>query len=219
MLAYGLDVVVRAAVLLAFVLLGNISGAIGFAGLSGFGSGTTLVLVFFLEWGYYVVCELLLDGRSLGKVALRLRVVTDAGRPLGFFQSVIRNLLRAADFLPVGYAVGLLAMAQDRHFRRLGDLAAGTLVVREENLALQRTLELVDPPTLEELALIVQHPALSKGELDAIDVFVRRERQLHPSRAEELAELIAPRLAKRFGLNLSSHARTLRLLYCAARRN
>jgi hypothetical protein len=93
------------------------------------------------------------------------------------------------------------------------------LVEREENLAVQRTLDLGDPPTLEELALIVQHPALSQGELDAIDVFVRRERQLHPSRAEELAELIAPRLAKRFGLNLSSHARTLRLLYCAARRN
>ena len=66
---------------------------------------------FVLEWGYYVFFETTGDGRSPGKRALSLRVVKEGGYPIGFIDSVLRNLLRGADFLPVGYVVGLFTMA------------------------------------------------------------------------------------------------------------
>ena len=77
-----------------------------------------LIVAFVLEWGYYVFFETTGDGRSLGKRALSLRVVKEGGYPIGFIDSVLRNLLRGADFLPFGYVVGLFAMAGDSRFRR-----------------------------------------------------------------------------------------------------
>ncbi len=84
------------------------------------------IVRFILEWGYYVFFETTASGRSPGKRALSLRVVKEGGYPIGFIDSVLRNLLRGADFLPVGYVVGLFAMAGDARFRRLGDRVAGT---------------------------------------------------------------------------------------------
>jgi uncharacterized RDD family membrane protein YckC len=101
--------------------------------------GTLLLLVavwivveFTLQWGYFVVCEVLMQGRSPGKAALGLRVVRDGGLPVGLRDSMVRNLMRMADMLPPGsYLVGLLSMVISSEHKRLGDYAAGTLVVRE----------------------------------------------------------------------------------------
>jgi hypothetical protein len=80
--------------------------------------GLWLLVLFVLEWGWNVLFETFWRGQTPGKRMLRLRVVRD-GYPVGFIDSVLRNLLRAADFLPVGYVLGLLAMAGDARFRRL----------------------------------------------------------------------------------------------------
>src|SRR6187551_3464682 len=83
--------------------------------------GFVLITLFVMEWGYYVFFETTGDGRSPGKRVLSLRVVKEGGYPIGFIDSVLRNLLRSADFLPLGYMLGLLSMAADTRFRRLGD--------------------------------------------------------------------------------------------------
>lgn len=89
-----------------------------------------LLAQFTIELGYFIFWEMVSDGRSLGKMFLRLRVVCDGGAPLGLRESLVRNLLRAVDLLPGSYAVGLTAMLLSKEGKRLGDLAAGTIVVR-----------------------------------------------------------------------------------------
>jgi uncharacterized RDD family membrane protein YckC len=92
--------------------------------------GVALVAQFGIELVYFLLWEAVSGGRSLGKWWVGLRVVGDDGGPLGWQQSLMRNLLRIADMLPGTYGVGLVAMVLSRQGQRLGDLAAATLVVR-----------------------------------------------------------------------------------------
>jgi uncharacterized RDD family membrane protein YckC len=83
-----------------------------------------------LEWAYFVVSERLTGGRSFGKRLVGLRVIGDDGLPLTMRASLVRNLLRAVDLLPGSYVVGLVSIVASPKCQRLGDLAAGTIVVR-----------------------------------------------------------------------------------------
>ncbi len=93
-----------------------------------------LYLVFFvIYWGYYVLAEMLTNGQSPGKRAMKIRVVKQDGGPITFLDVAIRNLLRVVDGMPgVAYAVAGLVMFFTKRTQRLGDLAAGTVVVAEE---------------------------------------------------------------------------------------
>ena len=82
-------------------------------------------------WGYYIFFEMVWNGRSPGKKVLKLRVLRVDGTPITITESLIRNLVRLADFLPAYYGVGAIAAFVNPQTRRLGDLAAGTVVVRE----------------------------------------------------------------------------------------
>ncbi|HEX7732434.1 MAG TPA: RDD family protein, partial [Rhodanobacter sp.] len=93
------------------------------------GRGLAMLLMFALLWAYWVICELWLDGQSLGKRALGLRVVNLDGTPVTWLPSVTRNLLRVVDALPGVYGVGLASTLADPCARRLGDVVAGTMVV------------------------------------------------------------------------------------------
>ena len=88
-----------------------------------------LIAVFVIQWGYFVAFELAWEGQTPGKRALGLRVVDEAGGRAGFTKLVIRNLLRVIDFLPMFYGSGILVMLSTGRGQRIGDLAAGTLVV------------------------------------------------------------------------------------------
>jgi uncharacterized RDD family membrane protein YckC len=90
------------------------------------------LLNFALFWGYYMLFELLLNGQTPGKRVARTRVVRLDGEPAGMTEVAIRNLVRIVDFLPTLYAVGLVTMFLNDQARRLGDFAAGTLVVRDD---------------------------------------------------------------------------------------
>lgn len=83
-----------------------------------------------VEWGYFMLSEWLTGGRSIGKRAVGLRVIGEDGLPLTTRASLVRNLLRAVDVLPGSYVVGLVAIVASPRCQRLGDLAAGTIVVR-----------------------------------------------------------------------------------------
>jgi uncharacterized RDD family membrane protein YckC len=87
---------------------------------------------FAVQYGYFIFFEILWNGQTPGKRAVRLRVVRSNGLPISAGEAVIRNVVRLVDSMPIGYGVGLVAMFLDSRCRRLGDFAAGTLVIREQ---------------------------------------------------------------------------------------
>jgi uncharacterized RDD family membrane protein YckC len=107
--------------------------AIAALGLLGGGLGTALFAMasFAALYLYDVLFEVLASGRTPGKRVTHLRVVRERGTPVDLPASAIRNLLRLIDFLPTAYLVGLASILITRHNQRLGDLAAGTLVIRD----------------------------------------------------------------------------------------
>lgn len=215
--AWLLDALIRAGIVLVFAVTASIGGlAIGDA-VSGVSTGVILVVLFVLEWGYYTFWEITWNGATPGKRALDLRVVTVDGHPLRVGDSFLRNLLRAADFLPGGYALGLLSMARDNRFRRLGDLVAGTMVVVEEKRTVASTIRIEPVPTAKELANLPQRLPLSGDELDALEHFLRRKDRIGSAREDELAGMVAPVFAKRLGVRVNDASRFLTLLYARAR--
>jgi uncharacterized RDD family membrane protein YckC len=93
--------------------------------------GTTGVVAFATYWGYFVYGEVFRNGRTWGKGRMGLRVVRDDGSRIGVLDSVIRNLLRLVDMLPGNYLIGMGCVIFSRRNKRLGDMAAGTVVVRD----------------------------------------------------------------------------------------
>jgi uncharacterized RDD family membrane protein YckC len=87
--------------------------------------------IFLLNWGYFTLFEAFWHGRTPGKRVARIRVIQRSGRAIGIFESMARNFIRYVDQIPFFYAVGVIAVFATRQHQRLGDLAAGTLVVRD----------------------------------------------------------------------------------------
>jgi hypothetical protein len=145
-----------------------------------------------------------------------LRVVNRDGYGIQLVDSVLRNLLRAADFLPWGYALGFLSMIGDGCFRRLGDRVAGTMVVVEQRQKAAPPLQVVPPPSAEELAAFTGRPRLARADLDALELFLRRRGTLGVARERELAEMIAPVYRNRADEVGDDAVRFLALLYSRA---
>ena len=126
-LAWAVDMVAMGIVLAAGgQLLQGLTPSLG-----GFGPALTSLLVFLVLWWYSALAEWGFQGRTLGKWVVGLRTIRQDGLPLTLGQAVIRNLLRVVDLLPGLFLVGGLSALLDPYGRRLGDLAAGTLVVRD----------------------------------------------------------------------------------------
>jgi uncharacterized membrane protein SpoIIM required for sporulation/uncharacterized RDD family membrane protein YckC len=213
-LAYLIDLLIRAGLVLA---IGFVMALVDVAaGVDGLSIGALYVFYFALDWFYYVLFETIWSGRSPGKRALGLRVIGQDGHSLTVLDSVLRNLLRAADFLPLGYAVGVVVMGRDAMFRRLGDMVAGTVVVFEPAGRLGERLQLSPPPTAAELDGLPTRPEVSKQELEAIELLLRRHDALAPARERELAEMLAPALAVRLGVSYRDPVRFLGLVYARA---
>jgi uncharacterized RDD family membrane protein YckC len=94
------------------------------------------LLSFLIFWGYYIFFEMVWNGQSPGKRKLGLRVIRTDGSPITLTESLIRNLVRLIDFLPAYYGIGVVTMFINSQTRRLGDLAAGTLVVHDRPVTL-----------------------------------------------------------------------------------
>jgi len=105
-----------------------------------------LVLIeFIIFWGYFVLFELVWNGQTPGKRAGKLRVIRRDGQPVRAGEVMVRNLVRIIDFLPAFYGIGLITMFIDKDARRLGDMAAGTIVVREGDLTRLRDVQVSQP--------------------------------------------------------------------------
>ncbi|AQQ69081.1 hypothetical protein Mag101_16700 [Microbulbifer agarilyticus] len=175
-LAYAVDLLYRTLIL---VVLGI---ALTFAGKAGV--GFWLLGSFILEWFYPVFFEMFRGGQTPGKRAFSLAVVNDNLTPISWGASIMRNLLRFADFLPLGYCTGMISMSASRYFQRLGDYAAGTLVIYRHEEEKPVPLPQV-PPAPPPKGLMLQ-------DQQAIISLTERSAALSKGRQQELAEILEP---------------------------
>ncbi|MFT3808062.1 RDD family protein [Arenimonas sp.] len=167
---------------LRWTVIGTLASLLAIFGDAG--EGLALLAMFLLYWGYPIVLEVMLDGQTLGKKAMGLRVVNGNGTPVTWLPSIVRNLLRFVDMMPLGYGFGLVCGLFDRHGRRLGDLAAGTVVVYVDRVGSR--------VAAAPVPALAPPQALRIDEQGAIVAFAERAPQMTVERQEELADLLAP---------------------------
>jgi uncharacterized RDD family membrane protein YckC len=179
-LAYGLDLLIQG------VGLSTVQTTLFSAGRTGFTVGLYLVVGFLTTWFYPVLFEVLAHGQTPGKRIVGVRVVQENGTPIGWSASILRNFLLVADFLPLLYLAGVVSMCVDASFRRLGDLAAGTLVVHAPRE--QRATRAATRVGEGEPAVAPALP-LTLDEQRAVIAFAERAPLLSRERADELAAI------------------------------
>ena len=193
-----IDTCIKIAVFLGFfVFLFGGANLLGGGEVSAFGAAAFYIVSFFIWFGYDILFETLMSGRTPGKHLTGLRVVRIGGRPVGFVASSIRNMVRIVDFLPSLYLVGMIAAVSTRMNQRLGDLAAGTVVVREQPTSVSPPLQppagappLHTPDELETWDV----SSITTDELATIRRFLERRGDLTPQARMHLAQELAGRL-------------------------
>ncbi len=181
-LAWSIDLLIRTGVymllLITLAFLGNV------------GMGIAAILLFLLESFYPVYFELRHQGQTPGKKLMAIYVAQLDASPVTLSTSIVRNLLRTVDFLPIFYGFGLGSMLLNKRFQRLGDLAANTVVLHKLT-PLNKTLT-----GRLEVTPIRPDVSLTLAEQQAILLFAQRSHTLTPARLEELAQLTGPLIAK-----------------------
>lgn len=173
--AYFIDLLIKGAII--FVL------SIALAIMGNAGVGILLIITFLLEWFYPVFFEIYYRGQTPGKKSLKITVVNTDLTPVTWNSSIVRNLLRTADFLPTFYVTGIISMTLSSRFQRLGDIAAGTIVVYRDSETKKTDLPEVDsqvPPF-----------QLSLDDQVAIVEFTQRHKHLTIDRQIELANILS----------------------------
>lgn len=174
-------------------------------------------LIFFaVIWGYFALFETIWHGQSPGKRWTGLRVIQDGGYPIGFAHAAIRNIVRIADFLPFLYIIGAIVMLVDSRSRRLGDLVAGTIVVKEQQEVSLASIG-ADPPVIQawpadaagrplpspshqaftDTSLFPNLSRISSAEYSLLREFLQRRTLLAPDARASLALLLAQGFARR----------------------
>ncbi|WP_165222237.1 RDD family protein [Aquisphaera insulae] len=166
-------------------------------------SGVGLVMVFFfiLTWGYGAFFEGVLDGQTPGKKALGLRVVSERGVPISGPQAILRNLVGSVDGpVPFAYLLGLSSMLLTRRFQRLGDLAAGTIVIVEERRPRLGLVRINEPAIRELVERLPARIAVGSSLALALSDYASRRRHLGRALREEIAAPLAAPLCRDLGL-------------------
>jgi uncharacterized RDD family membrane protein YckC len=174
--AFSIDFAIRIGI---FFLASFVSAGLGMLRLA-----FLFILMFVLEWFYPVLFELSRWGATPGKQALGLKVVMDNGLPITPAASLTRNLLRFADFLPLMYGFAFVSMLMRKDFKRLGDIAAATLVVHQPLP--------VPKPAQQDIEPLAPARTLAPQDQAAIIALAARASRLTPERLDELAAIAAP---------------------------
>ncbi len=175
-LAFIIDFLIRFFTLFVIAIILNFLG--------NFGQGLYGIVFFLVEWFYPVLFEVFNQGQTIGKKSMGIMVINDDGTPIDWSSSIVRNLLRFADFLPLFFGFGVASMLLNKDFKRLGDLAAGTLVVHRRIVRDERVSN-------EEEGLAPKIP-LTLTEQSAIISFAERSHRMSDARTNELASYLSP---------------------------
>jgi uncharacterized RDD family membrane protein YckC len=210
--AFTLLLALAAIIIPAVHVLGEVS--------ANWAVGIFFLIVFLLQWGYFALFEAFGNGRTPGKRAARIRVIHQSGRGISFFESLARNLVRFVDYMPGFYAVGVVAIFVSRRHQRLGDMVAGTLVVRDREIepphwseSTSRTItapvfELpadANPMAAPHLRVVLPAPALAKlfaSDLEVLEGFFARRLDMDLATRGALAGRIASALSAKSGLTI-----------------
>ena len=177
----------------------------------------SLLLYFLFSWFYGILFETYCNGRTPGKMLFRLRVISTDGRPISGVQAGLRNLLRFADMhlmlslqmfgadYPPAYAIptlslGLGAMFLTTRLQRIGDLAAGTMVINERRQTIQTDLQPDDLRTYGLAELIPADYQVGSSLARAVGLYMENRQRISPSRRQEIAANVAQPLLRQFGL-------------------
>lgn len=161
------------------------------------GPALAILFGFSIYWGYFAAFEIFWSGRTPGKRLAGIRVIKETGRPINAFEAIGRNVLRAIDFLPAGYAVGLVCMMLNKYSRRLGDYVAGTIVVHDK-----QTEEVRPDWNLDAEAPTGSAPIsrITPEELQLIETYLHRRLDLDDNIRRDMADRIVSRIAGKTGL-------------------
>ena len=221
----------------AFILLGVlfvlVIASLASAGLNSptWGVGILILFFFLLNWGYFALFEAFNNGRTPGKRVAKIRVIHQSGRGISFLEALGRNLVRFVDYLPGFYGVGIVVIFLNKRSQRLGDMVAGTLVVRESEIetpvwseSTSRTLTAaamaanssISPPDSSQtvsnpwggpphLRVILPASALAKltaSDLEVLEGFFQRRLDMDLTTRGVLAGRIASALCAKSGLTI-----------------
>lgn len=208
-LAVLVDLFWKVVLTLVFGLLGAVLAAM-LVGPGLFDSPSTVLIavvvaVIYLLWlGYAIYFEVKWNGQTPGKWAVGIRVIRESGGPVDFRAACVRNLLAMADFLPAFHLLGAMLVLLTAHRQRLGDMAAGTLVIRERaaNLGADPTEELTEHATDEYSFTSAQLANLTAADRTVLREFLRRYEDMTPSGARRLALTLGDRFVKKTGYPL-----------------
>ncbi len=189
-------------------------------------------LVFLFNWGYFTLFEAFWNGRTPGKKIAKIRVIQQSGRPIGLFESMARNFIRYIDQIPSFYVVGVITMFLTKQHQRLGDLAAGTLVVqdREQETPMwaasgSRTFtaasfEAVAAPSEPHMRVSLPAAGIAKltsTDLEVLEGFFARRLDMPLDVREKLAVRISAAIGAKSGLEPSAGVSTETFLEAVAR--
>jgi uncharacterized RDD family membrane protein YckC len=189
MIAWFLDTLIQLAIVVPIAIgvgTGDLSGTVELVVLS--------LVLFLIVWGYYPLFEFFWQGRTPGKRAQRLRVMRTDGQPAGGAAILVRNLIRILEVFLFPF-LAVISMIVTARAQRLGDLAAGTVVVRDRRLIAPQAVAL---PGRSDLPA-VDATGLSEREYDVIRSFLARRSSLDPSARWRLAAQLASGLRGRVG--------------------
>lgn len=205
------------AIILA-ILAAIILPALHFAGRvsENWALGIVFLIVFLMHWGYFSLFEAFNNGRTPGKQVAKIHVIHRSGRAISFIESLARNLVRFVDYLPSFYTVGVVTMFLSKQNQRLGDMVAGTLVVRGREIESPHwgelgsrtiTAEVFAPSAMPAPHLSVHLPApnvarLSTADLEVLEGFFARRLDMDLTTRRALAERMASALCAKSGLEI-----------------
>ncbi len=189
---------------------------------------------FLMYWGYFTLFETFWNGQTPGKRLFKIRVIQQSGRQITFFEAMTRNLIRVIDMFPGVYLTGVITMLCNRQHQRLGDLAAGTLVIHERpsdeplwsgTAARTITAAAFEPPTPElflqptdNLTLPADAVArLTAEDLAVIDRFFSRILDMELDTRAQIAARLAAQMTQKMCLPLAPDTKPERLLEAIAR--
>jgi uncharacterized RDD family membrane protein YckC len=182
-LAWTLDLAIAIA---CYIALAIVMGLLGFFGMENVWQGVLLLFMFFFNWFYNVFFEMTARGATPGQRHCGIKVVSLSGGPVRLPQSLIRNLLRVIDFMPVAYLFGFLCTLCNRRFQRLGDLVADTVVVyADPKIDLTQRVHVNADPCPPPMPL-------SRAEQAAVLQFLERAPSWSEERRIEMADLLSP---------------------------
>jgi len=214
--AYVLDIAIR------LVLLGVLIGVVALSGLSGLGVAIGLICWFVISWFYGGLFETYWNGQTPGKRLMRIRVLSNDGQPINGLQGILRNVLRAADSMPVVplpidgmpvpvplFQVGLIVPMFNRRFQRLGDLACGTMIVVEDRPHRIGMIEMNEPAAIQLASQLPINLRIDRSLSRALSAYVERRVAFSRERRHEIVRRLGATLCQHYRLDPNLNYDTL----------